>query len=560
MAQFYQTALVLSGLVFSCLFPSELSAQFDSYDSPYYWLKPEGNVGHIPDNQEIFPNHMGAYGHLDFSDSTILEVLDRMKTRETGTFFVVYRIASDNVKAGERLLELGPISIYRNSLNVYSRTHPIQVGAKETHLASFDCTFSRYAHMFKDFVKHPDCQIAEIIYYDDILDDHKKVKVNSYLAMKYSINITKGTQSWSNPALQHYLSLDGDRIWDSQLDSAYDAEVMALGRSDQMEFLQTNTYTSDSKDVQLQMLGAVGHNGALALSPKPADNSLLVLSRRKQNANPPLELGPNDRVHKPWKIRLLDWSANSSKIRLTLDTLISASLNPRLQSNGQTMALKKHFRNGRTYFDIPIDRNAGDRSMYLLWGLYPAMEDQIARWQSPAGGGGRISLDVPEESLPARLLLIGEEEKFALTLKDTHSSFYQLKAGRYRLVLENEFQQMIDTNIVVSADEEGGCRSTSMRFKGFSSTAERSSFLDQLGGALEVYPNPIQNGESGRIELPTFNNSFQLSITSSSGQLLQQLELEPSTSSLPYSFEDSGVYLLECSDGEKSYCRKVVVH
>lgn len=558
-------SLFLPTVLFIVLcFYNSLSAQFAPPSEPELWLKPSQNLNNIADSSDIFPDYFGAYDQIDFSDTTVMDVIDQMKVKEHGTYFVVYRYSMPVLQNGVKLFELGPVGISSDGLSVFGRnnSHPV-LSTKETHLASFRAQFSRFTHMFKDFWKNNYLQVSEIIFYDHMLSDQQIVKVNSYLALKYSINITEGARSWSDPNLQHYLSIFDQHLWDSNLDSAYDAEIMALGRSDAMGFLQTNTFTADSRELQLELLSE-SQNGRM-ITAMPTDSSFLVMSRKGAAAERPLQLGMADLITKPWKIRLFNWGANVSTLRLTIDTLLHAAINPQLESNGNITPLTRQFSGDRTYFDIPIGQNAGDQSMYLVWNTQPRHQHEdpvFAVLGSGKKSGGKISLDVPPGLLPCQLCLSNGESELAVHVSDPHSLISNLHSGEYRLVLENEERQMIDSNFVleINANRTG---KGELQFSAFSTDFARADFIssvDESRVALRVFPIPTEAGKEVTISLPKTvrQGGFSLSLSDASGKVIYRTVVKAG-SEVRYSFDQPGTYIVSCFNKNESYRQKVVV-
>ena len=78
-----------------------------------------------------------------------------------------------------------------------------------------------------------DGNVAELIVYDRVLTDSERKQIESYLAIKYGITITGGTDVLGSTVgnnAYNYVNSTGTSIWNS--DISYKFDVFGLGRDD----------------------------------------------------------------------------------------------------------------------------------------------------------------------------------------------------------------------------------------------------------------------------------------------------------------------------------------
>jgi hypothetical protein len=91
-------------------------------------------------------------------------------------------------------------------------------------------------------------KIPEMVEYSSSLDDTKRLKVNSYLALKYGITIYQPTTG------QDYLASDGSKSWTA--DATYKYNIAGIGRDDLTALNQKQSQSVNTGDSQ--MLIALG--------------------------------------------------------------------------------------------------------------------------------------------------------------------------------------------------------------------------------------------------------------------------------------------------------------
>ncbi len=138
-------------------------------------------------------DYIGNYECLDLTNSVLQNNLKKIGKNRSGTLFIVGKLPSGFNQTP--FLELGGLAITSDS--VFCAKNPIPTEKLTTDPFIFKV---KYQAGFKrlwdknNFYILPSVKIAEIVYYEEQLTEVQSRIVESYLALKYSINITKNTQ------------------------------------------------------------------------------------------------------------------------------------------------------------------------------------------------------------------------------------------------------------------------------------------------------------------------------------------------------------------------------
>jgi hypothetical protein len=90
--------------------------------------------------------------------------------------------------------------------------------------------------------------VAEIIYFERALSATERQQVESYLAFKYGISLntdTNGNGVAYEGSEGDWVASDGTTIWDADLNTAYNTDIIAIARDDQTNLLQKQSSTQD---------------------------------------------------------------------------------------------------------------------------------------------------------------------------------------------------------------------------------------------------------------------------------------------------------------------------
>lgn len=133
-------------------------------------------------------------------------------------------------------------------------------------------------------INSADFSVGEIISYNNNITDFERVKVSSYLSLKYGITMNG-----------NYYSANDVLLWDTIINSVYHNDVAGIGQDDRQELIQTKSISSNDSSVLI-----VG--GANALD----DGDFLVWGNNglpvDSLVQTEIPTGYTDRLAKVWKV------------------------------------------------------------------------------------------------------------------------------------------------------------------------------------------------------------------------------------------------------------------
>lgn len=98
--------------------------------------------------------------------------------------------------------------------------------------------------------------IPELIVFNRVLDREERLKVASYLALKYGITLTEGNAT--------YLNSQGEIIWNGEAHPAYHHNIAGIGRDDASGLLQPQSSSSNSPNLlSIAALGRIENGNFL---------------------------------------------------------------------------------------------------------------------------------------------------------------------------------------------------------------------------------------------------------------------------------------------------------
>lgn len=103
--------------------------------------------------------------------------------------------------------------------------------------------------------------IAELIYYPSLTNREEIQRVHSYLAVKYSVPITKV----KDPDWRDYWTQSQSRYWDYNIDKVYDLRVLGIGKSIDEDLYQSQTQSSSSSYISWS-INSIKSQGVIAKS------------------------------------------------------------------------------------------------------------------------------------------------------------------------------------------------------------------------------------------------------------------------------------------------------
>ncbi len=554
------------------------------------WLKPsELDFSEIGDSQ-IF---IGNYPVLDIASEPAQDALREIAREKSGTWFMVLRFTEENSE--EPLLRLGSSTLYADRATVHGRQITLpEIKKDSATIIKLGYQGSTRNRRVPSTVRlREDLQLAEAIYYDRILDKEESRIVESYLAMKYSVNITAN----EDPDLRDYVDTEKNAAWDSRSDHPFDEEVLALGRNDNIGFYQTQTFTADYDGVQLS-LSPTSQKGAMP-SIDITDGSMFVLSKKKGL----FEMNqcgsaPTARL---WKIKLMDWEAASPNIYLTVDTVLPEA--PLLSDGREEISLPFEVIGERTQVTIPIRDGQKDQDLFLIWGnaeknCEPLCRVQAAECDLEFRSNGSLKIDIDPMALPAtfELLSLERESSLAGDIETAESWVENLEGGQYQISIRNREMELADYVFTLAncGGENGEIREDD-NLNENSSQGENLTYsatppaddpfgenpnganvsADGKGGGhglsivpsdrryIEIFPNPARVHKETRFFFRNLDGQeFQVDIFDPRGKLLVSKTFTPEAgrNSIPQRFSMKGSYHVRLASGGFFETRQIIVN
>ena len=403
-------------------------------------------------------------------------------------------------------------------------------------------------------------EVAEALFFDRILTDYDRRRVESYLGLKYSLNITiNATGLWKD-----YLAAEGDSLWNSQTDTYFNQQVLGLGHDTVSHWYQVQTATNDTHKIRIAVdtLAFLGHQPRSALSP----GSKAVFSlREKRQWGTQLPCDPhsgNPVIWEGWKFKVNHWGTVNTRFAVELDeNLVNASvLKPMVvlsSDSGYVDYLPVTTTAGGYRFNIPLDSVEDHVNYYIamvdsgavcLSQVIFQTVDAISCGSTNAGG---ISAFVARELLPAQLTLTTSEQRYVHTIADPYVQINGLSKGVYDLHLANDNGLLALSTVQLGKD----CPCAGHPEWNITQTpAERHTTAPR---SITLYPNPVQANQTVYVKVNANEQPIEYLIYTRDGRLILQEETAEKRwhCSLPV----SGAYVLQCKLESTTLSAQIIV-
>ena len=532
---------------------------------------------------------VGNYSVLDFRKSSLQTIGKRIAEQKSGTLFFVIRPKA-TAYPSDYVLRFGSVKLYRDSVMVDGAVAPIEhIGLEPTIVKVNYKGKSGQNWRRKSFGISSQIDLAEVVCYDFVLNDSLARVAESYLAIKYSINISKN----SNPKFRDYFNPYNGILWDSRIDSLYNEEIMAVGRMDRLGFLQSQTITSDSYRIK------VGLDTLLQANQMPqntmADSSVIMLYKGSELLRPQCGGSPYFSL---FKMKLFNWVSDARNVIVELDTALPYS---RLTISDGLMkdSVGMTWNSGKTILTIPLSNLTNNKDYFVQAELLPDTCKNLAKLvilncDSTLGNGLMMLLD--SSALPAsfRLINLSTRSEFSKSLTANFASLSSLPIGSYELVIENSNGSLLqsvfayngcnslfsseqilsgqgevltggDSWVYHQANLKTGINSfdqgqDNLALIGKSSMIEepdrdkkRTSFDRENDKAVSIFPNPADHSKNIYISFNGLDNHpFDIQILDSRGAIIHSNSFTPldSNREYAYSLPQAGIYLVRVMSRE----------
>lgn len=522
------------------------------------WIRSEINSNQVSSNPS---STMGQYLPLDLdSVKTQLEVSFTPSNDFTG-FFVITPLF-DSVK-GIDFLQLG--SNYITDEGVRYGRRGVQVDFKRgepTIIAMRPKTKTFASERIQRDYFYGDSlfEITEIILFDQVLNSDDVRKIETYLALKYSINITNNT----TPVYQNYFNLNNGFYWNHQTDGLYREYVIGLGKDSVTSFDQSQTFTNEIGyfGLSLDSMYALG-----TLNPTWMDNGSLALFSKnpKKNAGKKCKVINTPSLLTNWKIRLTDWNspAQNFVFEVKVDTYSEIdSLKVTDGSSELLLAITKKdsmerivipidfFQNEVDYFIKPLDKDVD-------------CEDEITLDADSLGLS--LATDDPSSLNSLMVTNLSSGTTLDIPIQENLTTIRNLTNGQNQIDLYTQNGDLAYHEIVWvngSSEETSIDQLSVSQIISLPPSAKRNEYLNKFNlNGLLAYPNPGKINHPVRFELINpIEGQYNVRILSSSGQSVYEgnKTFSPTYYQWEYTFTIPGHYTVVFTLGDQQFIETII--
>lgn len=515
------------------------------FKTPEVWVKPEAK------DLKASEKYIGNYPVLE-KNELLKEAFKAIGEEKGGMLFLVGFFPEN-----ETALEFGKVSL--TNTTVQAAQHELTLALEEGMPAIVKVDYqisSKYKKADYEVFISNNTELAEVIFYSERLSAEEIRSVETYLALKYSINITANTDNEK----RLYLSTDSLRLWNYSTDQLYDAEVLGLGRNDAIGFYQSQSFSSDSKSLKLSF----ENDGALGDMPEKQleDGSQVILSKK----NTTFENMPcgSAQSHHPWKLRFHKWvSTNPETLYLLIDSIENFDSNPYITDGSNYYPLPFMIKGEGVEFEISIKDLDYTKDYFMYWDLRetpcdPLAEVNLIVCDALTQQANGLLIEVNNAVLDVQVKLIhtqtGKTEEFELFYNTCEIT--GLEKGQYELVVIST-----DGPVLNKVFEMEDCSVASGDLQINQSNLQHS--LNQHSNrGITAYPNPSRKNSTVNFQFWGFEQTqFNIQISDPTGRVVDRVTYSYFFGNPPfeYSFKDAGSYTVQISSEQYTEVKTIII-
>ncbi len=565
---------LIAGACLLCLCPAK--AQFFSTHSTTAWLKPAW--GAITHSDSVF---IGNYYAIDPSRANTPHTLKTAAGKQKGTLFLT--LGTTDSLTEDPLLRFGRIQLFRTYILVAGDTLKLNkdLGKAPGIVRISYSRFSGNRHFPGIVEQAPGTYLTELIHFEDVLPQEAIRKVESYLALKYSINITENPEA----ELRNYINGQDEKLWNVYTDALFDKEVLALGRIDSLGFYQTQTYTADAENIRVS-LDSVSPQGAMPPA-ELTDKAMLVLSK---NAFSPELLRCGDAPgRRQWKLRFKDWQYWQGKLYITLNEVLAQKDYPILTNGQSRIPVEVKTIGSTTRIAIPLQASLQQSDHFLVWGARGIQCTPLCQVNSTScteTAPGSIAIDIDPEALPAEVALynLATDQWLRETVYEPKATIENLNSGQYQLTVESGERQLADQLFILEdcpanpLDARGDILAASPVIQTGNEDTTPSGGASQRGTGsaspytlsqqtpvygIRAYPNPAFSATKISFSFEGLEDrDFTIALFDDAGSHIASTRFTPTEEAplFSYDFKLPGTYFVRFNTADYSDYIKVVIN
>lgn len=444
---------------------------------------------------------------------------------------------------GAQFMELGDIVLYDNQIKHGSGSTQLDFSDGNPMLLTLSLQRSvRTKAIMKPKFRLLDSSlfsIAELIYYPSLTNREEIQRVHSYLAVKYSVPITKV----NDPDWRDYWTQGQSRYWDYNIDKVYELRVLGIGKSLDEDLYQSQTQSSSSSYISWS-IDSIKSQGVMPLV-GIAEDAFLIFSERvpAQLAVqfPCLRDGANPLGN--WKLKPQAWSSAG--------TYLYASIQG--PSKG-TVSDSIWMTEGSTYTYVPlVGQNNG---VYVFRIPLSALTNGLHYFFTDVKGNpcDELSISTADQELTVdNSGLLGGLRLRHLDYSSGLITEEALPIGvSSRTITRSQHQVWI-------VDQMGHTVIEKIVFPNQHDKTEKESFNVP---SIKVAPNPVAANQNATVtisQLPDVTPVF-VRLIDASGRLIHSTKAPYSNGmQLDISAPSPGLYTIEVVQNSSSYSQKLMV-
>ncbi|WP_417607967.1 T9SS type A sorting domain-containing protein [Owenweeksia hongkongensis] len=484
-----------------------------------------------------------------------------LQARTSGTLFFVVDLDTI-VEKEQTLLRVGPITVLPDQVFAYGAKMQYENLEKNPRILRISYQGKRSFLNQAGVLFEPKLKLAEIIYFSETLSETQSRIVETYLALKYSINITAN----DDDELRNYITAEEDKVWSITQDVIYDQEVLCLGRIDSLSWYQTKTFSDDSESIMMSLdsTDELGEMPTVSIE----NNSMVLFVKRNESF--PEQGCSGDQKNQPWKIKFFNWKSSANIVNFKLEGESIVGYKPYLIDGVDSIPVGVKQEMNGICLTIPIPDSVNHKTYYLTWldtneGCKSNCAATLTSCLDPIQN--QIIIEIDEEALPADVLLIGANQGEIINrrLSSFRMTFEDLQVDQYHLIIKNDQRVLLERVLRVEqclhslesrkmSDSAIASREINQRGQLLSVDSLNKSSLywfmqttEDLTPSIDAFPNPTRGGKKvtfgfNKLDLV----SFKVEIIDGAGGLLERFEHSVTRENrvLKLSFPADGVYMV----------------
>ena len=482
------------------------------------------------------------YGSLDLLEFTTNTSADQLALEESSVLFFVLQAKSKAVSSA-LFLQLGDISMYGDRISYGRATELLKFEEGVPQIITLELQRPKRAGLAPNTtIEVGDTSLfsmAELVVYRGGLSREERRKVNTYLALKYSVPITKNRDNeWCN-----YLSNEQNTYWNTTHDLIYGTNVIALGRSDVQDLYQTQTRTTIGGDLMVALEGFAPWGKMPSVN--VGDESFIVFSQREDlnTSNVICDQAESNPLYN-WKFQLQDWSSDAQYIAVKV-----------LHNNKKGELSKVYLTDGAYRLLLPVQGYSGDFALYSI-PLERLQQERHYFFTSEDGLNAceRIALECQQGTITIQSDLL--TEGWSVTLSslsgDQSESFY--------LGTESQKMDCPAGQQLLSIRDNEGILQTVVAVDGTWCADQNNVTAPLLRASL--FPNPVGSSRDATLLVEGFEKDLPVEITivNALGSTISNETVRGSVNvQHPISVEVAGVYIVRAAQGEKTVALRLIV-